>query len=127
MLKIMSFLIFLSASLIANEGIYQFKFKNIDGKEVKLSDYKDKNLLIVNTASRCGLTGQYKGLQQLHLAHKDLVIIGFPCNQFGKQEPGTIQEIKEFCTENYSVSFLMAEKVKVNGKEAHPLFVWFER
>lgn len=126
MLKYFTLFLCLSLSLIAEEGIYQFTFKDIDGKEVKLSDFKDKNLLIVNTASRCGLTKHYKGLQKLHEQHKELVVIGFPCNQFGKQEPGTLEQIKEFCTEKFNVTFLMAEKVNVNGDKAHPLFVWLK-
>ena len=126
MLRILCLLIYVSFAAIADQGVYQFSFKTIDGKEVKLSDFKDKNLLIVNVASHCGFTKQYKGLQELHLAQKDLVIIGFPCNQFGRQEPGTNEQIKEFCTEKFNVSFLMAEKVKVNGDEADPLFVWLK-
>ena len=126
MFKYFSILFCLTLSLVAEKDFYDLSYNDINGKEVKLSQFKDKYLLIVNTASRCGLTGQYKGLQELHLAHKDLVIIAFPCNQFGKQEPGTIQEIKEFCTNKFSVTFLMSDKVKVNGKEAHPIFVWLK-
>ena len=105
-------------------GIYDFSAKTIDGKELALKDYQGKVLLIVNTASKCGLTGQYKGLQKLHneYSKQGLVILGFPCNQFGKQEPGTLTEIKQFCDKNYGVSFQMMAKVKVNGDDAHPLY-----
>lgn len=89
-----------------------------------LSDYAGKVLLLVNTASRCGFTPQYAGLEQLHqeFAERGLVVIGFPCNQFGKQEPGDSQEIGEFCRVNYGVSFMLSEKIEVNGANAHPLF-----
>lgn len=101
-----------------------FKMKSLDGKEVDLSKYKGKVVLIVNTASECGLTPQYKDLQAAHEKYKDqgLVVLGFPCNQFGAQEPGTATEIKTFCTKNYGVTFDMFEKVDVNGDKAAPLF-----
>lgn len=97
----------------------KFTMKNIDGKDVNLSDYHGKVILIVNVASQCGLTPQYEGLQELYEKYDDkgLVILGFPCNQFGRQEPGSDAEIKAFCTDNYSVSFPMFSKVEVNGKE----------
>ena len=97
-----------------------FTMKNLDGKDVKLSDYKDNVVLVVNVASECGLTPQYKQLQALHdeYAEKGLVVLGFPCNQFGKQEPGTSAEIKSFCTDNYGVTFPMMAKVEVNGEDA---------
>src|SRR5207248_1791015 len=99
-------------------GPLSYTMKSIDGKDVDLSKYKGKVVVIVNVASKCGLTPHYKGLQQLHDKYgKDgLVIIGVPCNQFGKQEPGTDKEIAEFCAENYKVSFPMLSKVDVNGK-----------
>lgn len=103
-------------------NIYDFSFTAIDGKEIKLSDFKGKNVLIVNTASECGFTTQYKDLQQLHEAYKDLVIIGFPANNFGGQEPGSNEEIVEFCEKNYGVTFLLSEKVDVLGEDIHPLF-----
>lgn len=104
--------------------VFDFTAKSIDGKEIDLSDYRGKVLLIVNTASKCGFTPQYTGLQKLHEEYKDkgLVILGFPCNQFGSQEPGGESEISNFCQKNYGVDFQMFEKVDVNGKDAHPLY-----
>jgi glutathione peroxidase len=104
--------------------ILQYTVKDIDGKDVKLEDYKGKVLLIVNVASRCGYTSQYDGLEKLYQAKKDqgLVILGFPANNFMGQEPGTDEEIKKFCTTKYSVTFPMFSKVSVKGKDAHPLF-----
>ncbi|TAN48979.1 MAG: glutathione peroxidase [Methylococcaceae bacterium] len=104
--------------------VYQFHFKSLQGQDMALSDYAGKVLLLVNTASRCGFTPQYAGLEQLHqeFAERGLVVIGFPCNQFGKQEPGDSREIGEFCRTHYGVSFVLAEKIEVNGADAHPLF-----
>jgi len=101
-----------------------FKAKTIDGQPADLADYKGKVVLVVNTASKCGLTPQYAGLQQLYESHKDegLVVLGFPCNQFGLQEPGTEAEIKQFCDSKYNVSFPMFSKIEVNGKGADPLY-----
>lgn len=106
------------------KSIYDFSTKTLDGAPLNLADFQGKVLLIVNTASKCGFTPQYEGLQALHneLGQEGLVIIGFPCNQFGKQEPGEESEIGAFCQKNYGVSFLMSEKVDVNGDQAHPLF-----
>ena len=111
-----------------NENAYQFNFSQLDGEEISLSQFKGKAILIVNTASFCGLTYHYSGLEKLYQKYKErgLVIIGFPCNQFGKQEPGTSEEIKEFCNLNYDVTFLMSTKVDVNGKNAHPLFKYLK-
>ncbi|MBC8514201.1 MAG: glutathione peroxidase [Candidatus Thioglobus sp.] len=111
-----------------NENIYQFNFSQLDGEEISLSQFKGKAILIVNTASFCGLTYHYSGLEKLYQKYKErgLVIIGFPCNQFGKQEPGTSEEIKDFCNLNYDVTFLMSTKVDVNGKNAHPLFKYLK-
>ena len=107
-----------------SENIYQFNFSQLDGEEVSLSKFKGKAILVVNTASFCGLTYHYSGLEKLYQKYKEsgLVIIGFPCNQFGKQEPGTSEEINEFCNLNYDITFPMSTKVDVNGKNAHPLF-----
>ena len=107
-----------------SENIYQFNFSQLDGEEVSLSKFKGKAILVVNTASFCGLTYHYTGLEKLYQEYKKkgLVIIGFPCNQFGKQEPGTSEEINDFCNLNYDVTFPMSTKVDVNGKNAHPLF-----
>jgi|TARA_B110000196_G_scaffold44736_1_gene35034 glutathione peroxidase len=111
-----------------NENAYQFNFSQLDGQEISLSQFKGKAILIVNTASFCGLTYHYSGLEKLYQKYKErgLVIIGFPCNQFGKQEPGTAEEIKDFCNLNYNVTFLMSTKVDVNGKNAHPLFKYLK-
>ena len=101
-----------------------FKVKTIDGKETNLSDYKGKVVLMVNTASKCGLTPQYKGLQALYDKYKDqgLVVIGFPANNFNGQEPGTEAEIKEFCSTKYNVTFPMMSKISVKGDDKHPLY-----
>lgn len=104
-------------------SVYDFSFNSIDGKEVKLSQFKGKKLLLVNTASKCGFTIQYKDLEELHKQYgKSLVIIGFPANNFGNQEPGSNEDIAEFCEQNYGVTFLIAEKVDVKGENIHPLF-----
>ena len=105
-------------------GIYDFKVKDIHGKTVDLDVYKGKVLLVVNTASKCGFTPQYKGLEKLYkdLSGKGLEILGFPCNQFGAQEPGSEEEIESFCEVNYGVTFPLFAKVDVNGDKAHPLY-----
>ncbi|MGL4993645.1 MAG: glutathione peroxidase [Bacteroidales bacterium] len=110
------------------KNIYAFSATSLKGKEIKLSDYEGKIILIVNTASKCGLTPQYKGLEELYNKYKDrgLVILGFPCNQFGKQEPGSESEISEGCLINYGVSFPMFSKIEVNGESAHPLFKYLK-
>ena len=104
-------------------SIYNIKINNLQGKAIDLSAYKNKSLLFVNVASKCGFTPQYKDLEELHQTYQDdLVVIGVPCNQFGKQEPGTSEEIQEFCSLNYDVTFPLSSKVEVNGKNEHPLF-----
>lgn len=110
------------------ESIYDYKVKDIDGNEVAISNYKDKVLIIVNVASKCGFTPQYEGLQKLYDAYKDqgLVVLGFPCNQFGAQEQGSEAEIKDFCETNFSVNFPMFAKVEVNGDNAEPLFLFLQ-
>ena len=107
-----------------SSALYGFTAQNISGKPVSLKDYAGKVVLIVNTASKCGFTPQYKGLEVLHQKYKDkgLVILGFPCNQFGNQEPGNSNKISEFCELNYGVTFPLFDKVDVNGDNAHPLF-----
>ncbi|WP_255407716.1 glutathione peroxidase [Rhodopirellula sp. MGV] len=107
-----------------HECALDFKMKDIDGKEVDLEDYEGKVVLIVNTASQCGLTPQYTGLESLYQKYKDkgFVILGFPCNQFGSQEPGTDAEIKTFCSTQHNVSFPMFSKIKVNSDEACDLY-----
>lgn len=104
--------------------VYDFPVKTIDGREHSLRLYEGKVLLIVNTASRCGFTPQYKGLEALHQRYKDrgLVVLGFPCNQFLSQEPGTEENIKSFCELSFGVSFPLFSKIEVNGEQAHPLF-----
>lgn len=108
--------------------VYDFSAKAIDGSEVSLDQYRDKVLLIVNTASKCGFTPQYEGLEKLHeeLGGKGLVVLGFPCNQFGAQEPGDAEEIATFCRTSYDVKFPMFAKVDVNGPNAHPLYAWLK-
>ena len=105
-------------------SIFKFEAQTIDGSPKKLADYQGKVVLIVNTASKCGFTPQYKGLEALYRKYKDkgLVVLGFPCDQFGHQEPGDEDEIKNFCSLNYDVSFPMFAKVEVNGDGAHPLY-----
>lgn len=107
-----------------DEGVYAFEAHTLAGVPFRLADLAGKVLLIVNTASRCGFTPQYAGLQKLHETYgpRGLAVIGFPCNQFGAQEQGTADEIAGFCQQSYRVGFLMAEKVDVNGTGAHPLF-----
>lgn len=103
---------------------YDFQANSLSGKPIGMSEYMGKVVLVVNTASKCGFTPQYEGLQSLHEKYheKGLEILGFPCNQFGKQEPGDADTIKNDCLINYGVSFQMFEKVRVNGQDAHPLF-----
>ncbi|MBS9784109.1 glutathione peroxidase [Candidatus Gracilibacteria bacterium] len=106
--------------------IYDFEVEKLGGEKISLETYKGKTILIVNTASKCGLTPQYEGLEKLYKKYKDkgFVILGFPCNQFGNQEPGGAKEISENCLINYGVSFPMFAKMEVNGENAHPLFVF---
>jgi glutathione peroxidase len=109
--------------------LYDFEAKQINGKTVPLSKFKGKVLLIVNTASACGYTPQFGGLEELHKTYGDkgLAVLGFPCNQFGAQDPGANDEIAEFCQVNYGVSFPMMSKIDVNGTDADPLFQWLSK
>jgi len=109
-------------------GIYQFSATNIKGEEVSLEAYQGKVLLIVNTASKCGFTPQFKGLEKVYqdYADKGVEILGFPCNQFLKQDPGSDSEIGEFCSLNYGVSFPMFSKIEVNGDNTHPLYKYLK-
>jgi len=109
-------------------SIYRFTAKNIQGKETSLEQFRGKVLLIVNTASKCGFTRQYKELQELYNQYKDegFSVLGFPCNQFGQQEPGTEREIEQFCQLHYGVTFPMFSKIEVNGDRAHPLFAFLK-
>ena len=104
--------------------IYDFEAETLDGKPAPLADYEDKVVLIVNTASKCGFTGQYAGLEALYRKYRDrgLVVLGFPCNQFGAQEPGNAAEIASFCSLTYDVDFPMMAKIDVNGPQTHPLY-----
>ncbi|HNR15088.1 MAG TPA: glutathione peroxidase [Chitinophagaceae bacterium] len=111
------------ATTLTGGSIYDFKVPGLDGTDIDFSQYKGKKIMIVNTASKCGNTPQYKDLETLYEKYKDkLVIVGFPANNFGEQEPGTNADIKEFCTKNYGVTFPLAEKVSVRGDDIHPLF-----
>jgi len=131
-ISVMKILIFLAVLLIlqvvsaqAADSIYDIPLKDIDGKDTSLKPYQGKVLLIVNVASRCGFTPQYAALEALSRKYKDqgLVVLGFPCNQFGGQEPGTDAEIKQFCSSKYDVTFPMFDKIEVNGANRHPLYV----
>lgn len=118
-----AFIALLVSSLITGTSIYDFKVEGLEGGSIDLSQYKGKKIMIVNTASKCGNTPQYAELEQLYEKYKDkLVIIGFPANNFGQQEPGSNAEIKEFCTKNYGVTFPMAAKVSVKGDDIAPIF-----
>jgi glutathione peroxidase len=109
----------------AKNSIYDIEINSLQGNPINLSLFKGKKILFVNVASKCGFTPQYKELQKLHnLYEESLVVIGVPCNQFGKQEPGNSSEINEFCQINYGVSFLITEKISVKGKKQHPLYSW---
>jgi glutathione peroxidase len=109
-------------------SVYDFSANSLDGKPVALREFAGKVLLVVNTASKCGFTPQYEGLEALYKQYHDrgLAVLGFPCNQFGAQEPGTADEIGSFCQKNYGVSFPMFEKIDVNGDAAHPLYRWLK-
>ena len=110
---------------MAQTSIYDLSFDDISGNKVNLSDFKGKKIMFVNTASECGFTGQYTELQELHEKYGDkVVLIGFPCNQFGGQEPGSEAEVKSFCQKNYGVTFLMASKIDVKGANQHPVYQW---
>ncbi|MBB3169474.1 glutathione peroxidase [Simiduia aestuariiviva] len=108
--------------------LYSFEAKTLTGELQSLSELKGKVVLVVNTASKCGFTPQYKGLESIYQEYKDkgFEMLGFPCNQFGKQEPGGSEEISEFCELNFGVTFPLYEKVDVNGDNAHPLFTWLK-
>ena len=125
------FLICLLTSLLFGGdkmSVYDFELKTIDGATTTLQPYKGKVILIVNVASKCGFTYQYEGLEKLYKTYKDrgLVVLGFPCNQFSNQEPGNEEEIKNFCSLTYDVTFPMFSKIDVNGEHAHPLYVYLK-
>ncbi|HZK08429.1 MAG TPA: glutathione peroxidase [Bacteroidales bacterium] len=125
-IAIFTFLMMLSFAVGAQENIYAFKVNTLQGEPYDLSQLKGKKALIVNTASKCGLTPQYEGLQALWEKYggDDFVIIGFPANNFMNQEPGSSEEIETFCTENYGVTFPMMEKISVKGDDMNPLYKW---
>jgi len=110
-------------------SFYDYEAQKLNGDKIKMKEFEGKTLVVVNTASKCGLTPQYKGLENLYEKYKDdgLVILGFPCNQFANQESGTSDEIEEFCQVNYGVSFPMFEKIDVNGRNTHPVFKFLKR
>ena len=117
--------IFFTSPSTSQESFYDLNLKSIDDKNINFSSFKGKFVLIVNVASKCGFTPQYKALEELYNEYKDnLVVIGVPCNQFGGQEPNSQSEIKEFCSANFGVSFLLSEKIKVKGSDKHPLYKW---
>ena len=121
----LTLLIMTAMTALSQKSIHEFTFKKIDGTEQSFADFKGKKILIFNAASECGFTPQYEDLQKLHDQYKDkVVVIGFPANEFGKQEPGSNDEIATFCQKNYGVTFLMAEKVVVKGDDINPLFAW---
>ena len=121
-------LIMAVSAVIAQDNIYSFKVKDDKGAEVSLEQYKGKVLLIVNTATRCGFTPQYKDLEAIYEKYNEqgFEILDFPCNQFGGQAPGTIAEIKEFCSTNYNVKFTQFDKIEVNGENEHPLYTYLK-
>lgn len=114
---------------MSNESIYDFEARDIDGSIKKLAEYKGEALLVVNTASKCGFTPQFDGLEKLYKNYnsKGFQILGFPCNQFGGQEPGDENEIKNFCSMSYNVTFPMFSKIEVNGNNAHPLYKYLKK
>jgi glutathione peroxidase len=109
--------------------VHEFEARSLEGRPVSLREYEGKVMLIVNTASKCGFTPQYEGLEAIYKKYRDrgLVVLGFPCNQFGEQEPGAADEIGAFCQKNYGVSFPMFDKIDVNGDHAHPLYQWLKK
>lgn len=115
--------------VMMEKNIYGFSAKSIDGETIKLDKYRGKVLLIVNTASKCGFTSQYQGLEKIYKKYKDqgFTVLGFPCNQFASQEPGNEKAIKDFCQINYGVTFPLFEKIEVNGDNAHPLYKYLTR
>jgi len=110
-------------------NFYKYSATLIDGKEISMKNFKGKTILVVNTASKCGFTPQYEGLEKIYKEHKDnnFIILGFPCNQFANQELGNEEEIVSFCTINYGVTFPLFKKIKVNGKNTHPLFKYLKK
>ena len=123
---VMIFSLFNKTNASYDKLIYDFSIKEINGSLINLLEYKDKGILLVNVASKCGFTKQYSGLQKIYEQYKEkgLIVIGIPSNQFGKQEPGTSEEIKNFCETNFNITFPLTEKTIVKGNEAHPIYQW---
>jgi glutathione peroxidase len=116
------------SDVVQSQSIYDISLKGINGEDIDLNNFKGKKILFVNVASKCGFTPQYEKLQELHEKYGDkIVVIGLPCNQFADQEPGTHEEILQFCRLNYGVTFQLTEKIKVKGPEQHPLYSWLTR
>ena len=125
LLIMFSFFSFSSSSTNSTSSFYDLTINSIDGDVIDFSSFKGKNVLIVNVASYCGFTGQYKALEQLFIKNKDnLIVIGVPCNQFGGQEPNNEKQIQEFCEKNFGVTFTLTEKVDVKGSNQHPIYKW---
>jgi glutathione peroxidase len=125
MKSIFTTLLFAMVLSLSAQSIHSFNVKSIDGTALNLAKFKGKKILIVNTASKCGYTPQYEGLEKVYEQYKDkLVIIGFPCNQFGGQEPGSNEEIVDFCKKNYGVTFPLADKIDVKGDNTAPIYQW---
>ena len=124
-IALLAALLFLQTIAAHAESIYDIKLKDIDGKDTTLAAYKGKPVLIVNVASKCGYTKQYAGLETIYQKYKDkgFTVLGFPCNQFGGQEPGTNEEIKQFCSSKFNVTFPLYDKIEVNGANRHSLYV----
>ena len=124
-IALLAALLFMQTIAANAESLYDIKLKDIDGKDTTLAAYKGKAVLIVNVASKCGYTKQYAGLETTYQKYKDkgFVVLGFPCNQFGGQEPGTNEEIKQFCSSKFNVTFPLYDKIDVNGANRHPLYV----
>lgn len=123
-MKLLSLILAATCSMAFAEDLTTIPFNTITGEKTSLADYKGKVVLVVNTASKCGLTRQYKPLQAIHekYAEKGFTVLAFPCNDFGKQEPGTAEEIQEFCSSKFDVTFPLMEKIHVKGEEQHPLY-----
>ena len=124
-LNLLASVLIMHAFSVCADSLYKIPVKDIDGKDTSLDAYKGKVLLIVNVASKCGYTPQYKELEAIHEKYKDkgFTVLGFPCNQFGGQEPGTNEQIKQFCSTTYNVTFPLFDKIAVNGPKRHPLYV----
>ena len=120
-----AFMILTSFKNISAQSVYDIDLNNIDGANIDLSKFKGKYILFVNVASNCGFTKQYKQLEELYQTYKnDLVVIGLPCNQFGGQEPGNAEQIKNFCAKNFGVGFIITEKITAKGSDLHPIYAW---